>query len=244
MILLRSLFAPLLSLSIVVLAVGDPAHAAERRPAASGAIFREMVLPPPDSAGTDGTRRFRIGALDKLDISVFGIEEITLKEIVVDNNGRITVPLVGEVVAAGRTTGELAREIELGLGRYVRDPNVTVNLHEVVSQVVTVDGQVDAPGIYPIGARMTLLQAIASAKGTTQFSRQSRVLIFRTVNGQKVAGLFNLKQIRNGAQTDPEVYADDVVVVGESATSRLLQNLIGIVPVVTTPLVILLTQGS
>lgn len=239
---LRLIIAPFLG---VAMALSPSSAIAAKKPRAANApVIREMTLPPPDTAAGDASRAFRIGPLDKLNYSVFGIEEMTLTEIVVDNNGRITLPLAGEVIAAGKTTGELAREVEILLARYIRDPKVTINLNEVVSQVITVDGQVDSPGIYPVGPRSTLLQAIASAKGTTQFTRQSRVLVFRTVGGQKMAGLFNLKQIRNGEQQDPQLYPEDVVVVGESSTARLLQNMIGIVPVVTTPLVILLTQGN
>ncbi|HEY9090037.1 polysaccharide biosynthesis/export family protein [Parasphingorhabdus sp.] len=184
-------------------------------------------------------RPYLIGPFDKLKIDVFGIEDLS-KEVQIDASGRLSFPLIGVVEASGRTPGELADELEKRLqGRYVRDPQVTVNLEETVSQVITVDGQVDEPGLYPVIGRMTLMRAVATAGGTSEFAKLNDVVIFRSVNGEQLAGLYNLKDIRRGAYTDPEVFANDVIVVGDSQARRMFRDLIQASPLITTPLIIL-----
>ena len=187
-------------------------------------------------------RAYLIGPFDKLKIDVFGIEDLS-KEVQIDASGRLSFPLIGVVKASGLTPGELADEIENRLqGRYVRNPEVTVNLEETVSQVITVDGQVDKPGLYPVIGRMTLMRAVATAGGAGEFAKLDDVVIFRTVNGEQLAGLYNLKAIRRGNYSDPEVFANDVIVVGDSQARRLFRDLIQASPLITTPLIILFRQ--
>lgn len=184
-------------------------------------------------------RPYLIGPFDKLKIDVFGIEDLS-REVQIDASGRLSFPLIGVVEAAGLTPGELSDELERLLqGRYVRDPQVTVNLEETVSQVITVDGQVSEPGLYPVIGRMTLMRAVATAGGTSEFAKLNDVVIFRSVDGKQLAGLYNLKSIRKGAYSDPEVFANDVIVVGDSQARRLFRDLIQASPLITTPLIIL-----
>ena len=190
-------------------------------------------------------RRYLIGPFDKLNIDVFGVEDLSQKEMQVDAGGRLSFPLAGVVEAAGKTPGELESDIEERLrGRYIRDPQVTVNLKETVSQVITVDGQVKEPGLYPVIGRMTLMRAVATAKGTAEFAKLDDVVIFRKVNGQEMAALYNLKAIRRGVYDDPEVFANDVVVVGDSQSRRLFKDLMTAAPGLLSPLVILLTNNN
>ena len=130
--------------------------------------------------------------------------------------------------------------IEAGLrGRYVRNPQVTVNLKETVSQVFTVDGEVREPGLYPVIGKMTLMRAVATAKGSTEFAKLSQVVVFRKVGGQSMAALFDLKAIRNGQYDDPEIFASDVVIVGNSQARRIFRDVLQASPLITTPLIYL-----
>lgn len=207
-------------------------------------MSREVTLPPPNRGDlVAADRPYLIGAFDKLVIDVFGIEELTKKEIQADASGRISFPLVGVIEAAGLTPGELATVLADRLrGRFIRDPQVTVNLQETVSQVVTVDGEVEEPGLYPVVGRMTLMRAVATAKGTTEFARMQNVAVFRTVDGKRLAGLYNLSAIRRGAYDDPEIFANDVVIVGDNATRRLFRDAFATLPALTTPLIYILTR--
>lgn len=203
-------------------------------------VVSEDGLPEPTRSDLLAANRpYLIGPFDKLKIDVFGIEDLT-KEVQIDASGRLSFPLIGVVEASGLTPGELADTIEQRLrGRYVRDPEVTINLDETVSQVITVDGQVGEPGLYPVIGRMTLMRAVATAGGTSEFAKLSDVVIFRNVRGQQLAGLYNLKAIRRGNYGDPEVFANDVIIVGDSQARRLFKDVLQASPLLTTPLVIL-----
>ncbi|WP_425229463.1 polysaccharide biosynthesis/export family protein [Sphingomonas sp.] len=222
--------------------VGPPATVS----ATSGAVVVAGTdgLPPPSAADIRRSDRpYVVGPFDKLIIDVFGIQELSGKEVQTDAGGRISFPLAGIIEAAGHTPGEIEAILRERLrGRYVRDPQVTVNLKETVSQVVTVDGQVREPGLYPVVGRMTLIRAIATAKGLDQYARLNDVVVFRTVNGQKMAALYDLRAIRRGVYADPEIYANDVVVVGDSPARRLFRDLLATVPSLAGPLTILLTR--
>jgi len=201
----------------------------------------EALLPAPDRNDLIvGDRPSLIGPLDTIQVDVFNVPELS-REMQVDASGRIAMPLIGTIDARGKTASELGSAIEDALrGRYIRNPDVTVNIRSSVSQVVTIDGQVVEPGLYPVTNQMTLLRAIASAKGLAEFAREGDVVILRTVNGRRMAGLYNIDAIRRGAYTDPAIYANDVVVVGDSPQRRMFRDLVSLAPVLAAPLIAIL----
>jgi polysaccharide biosynthesis/export protein len=181
-----------------------------------------------------------IGPLDTIEVDVFNVPDLS-REIQVDASGRIAMPLAGTIDARGKTASELARAIEDALrGRYVRNPEVTVNIKSSVSQVVTVDGEVVEPGLYPVTNQMTLMRVIASAKGLSEFARQQKVVILRTVGDHRMAGLYDLGAIRRGAYDDPPIYANDVVIVGDSPARRMFRDVASVAPLLASPLVAIL----
>lgn len=210
---------------------------------ASAPVSQIGALPEPSPEDLVGVSRpYRIGPLDKLEYTVYGIPDLS-GEVQADASGNISVPLVGVVLAAGKTPGELAAEIAEGLrAKFVRNPQVTVNVKEIVSQVVTVDGEVVQPGTYPVLGDMTLMRAVASARGVNEYAKLQDVVVFRTVGGKRYAGLYNLKAIRRGTYADPAVFANDIVVVGDSKSRRLFKDAIQLAPALLTPIIILLTR--
>lgn len=153
------------------------------------------------------------------------------------------MPLAGTIEASGKTAAELSASIETALRqRYVRNPEVTVNIKSSVSQVVTIDGQVVEPGLYPVTNQMTLMRAIASAKGLAEFARQDDVVILRTVGAQKMAGMYNIAAIRRGAYDDPVIYANDVIVVGDSPQRRLFKDFVSLSPFLAGPIIAILQR--
>jgi polysaccharide biosynthesis/export protein len=208
-------------------------------------LVASAELPPPERSDVIGENRpYLIGAFDKLTIDVFGIEELSKKEVQTDASGRISFPLAGIVEAAGRTPAELEQILRDRLrSNFVRNPQVTVNLKETVSQVITVDGEVKEPGLYPVVGRMTLMRAVATAKGTSEFAKLDNVVVFRTVKGQNMAALYNLKAIRRGNYADPEVFANDVVVVSDSQARRIFKDALQILPTLTYVVVALLNNN-
>jgi len=209
-------------------------------------VLPASELPPPQGSDLITSQRpYLVGPFDKLTIDVFGIPELSQRDVQVDASGRISFPLVGVIDIAGKTPADIEVLLEERLrANYVRDPQVTINLKETVSQVVTIEGQVKKPGLYPVVGRMTLMRAMAVAQGTDEFSRLDDVVIFRTVGGQRMAALYNLDAVRHGMTPDPEIYADDVIMVGDSSARRLFKDFLAVMPALVTPLVIAVDRLS
>lgn len=232
-------FFILLVLTVLSAACGgrEPLQSTQRLTVVDGA----SAMPAPERRDlVAADRPALLGPLDLLEIDVFNVPELR-RTVQVDGNGRISVPLLGEFTVSGKTAQELGREIETGLrGRYVRNPEVTINVRNPVSQVVTIDGQVVEPGLYPVTNQTTLMRAIAAAKGLSEFARLDDVVVLRTVAGQRMAGLYNVTAIRRGAYDDPEIYPNDVIVVGDSPQRRLFRDIATVAPLLASPLVAIL----
>jgi polysaccharide export outer membrane protein len=198
----------------------------------STAVRVASSLPPPDQTGMAvDLGSYRIGPLDVIRVEVFGAPELT-REAEVDAAGNFSLPLAGPVRAAGRTPAEFGDAISAQLRqRYLKNPQVSVNIVKAQSKTFTVDGAVRQPGNYPIVGKMTLQQAIATARGADQAANLNNVVVFRTVGNQKVAALFSLKTIRAGQLEDPQIYGNDIIVVGESAARRFFRDFGSMFPV-------------
>jgi len=207
------------------------------------AVLNDVSLPLPVRSDLVAPDRVAlIGPLDTISVDVFNVPELS-RELQVDASGRINMPLIGAIDVSGTTATELSRTIEDRLrNRYVRNPNVVVNIKGSVSQVVTVDGEVKEPGLYPVTNQMTLMRAIASAKGLSDYGRLEDVVVLRTVNGKRYAGLYNLGAIRRGAYDDPYIYANDVVVVGNSPARRMFRDILTVAPLLVAPVVALIQK--
>lgn len=201
-------------------------------------------LPVPSSVDlTPQERPYLIGPFDKLEISVFDVPELAATKVQVDASGRLSFPLVGMLEVSGKSTREVEQALVQRLrAAHVLNPQVTVNLTDTLSQTVTVEGTVQKPGLYPVIGRMTLLRAIATAQGTSEFTRLDDVVIFRNVGGKQYAALYDLRQLRNGAVADPEIFPNDVVVVGDNHARRLFKDYLTTASLLAGPLIILLTR--
>jgi polysaccharide export outer membrane protein len=161
----------------------------------------------------------------------------------VDSSGQIALPLAGTLDVSGLNPEEITRDVEARLSaNFVRDPRVAIGIVEAVSQVVTVDGEVGRPGAYPVTGNATLMRTIARAEGTGVNANAKHVVIFRTVDGRSMAALYDLRAIRLGAYSDPEVFPNDVVVVGESAARRIFPQIANMSSLLISPLVALLNR--
>lgn len=202
------------------------------------------ALPAPTGVVDDpAADTYVIGPLDKVIVDVFGFESLTNRRFQVDASGFISIPLGGAVQVGGLTLEQAERRIEQQLRTaYVRNPQVSVNLEETNSRFVTVDGQVGVPGNYPLLNGMTLMRAVAAARGAGEFARLEDVVVFRAVQGRQMAALYDLSAIRRGAYADPRVYANDVIVVGDSPGRRLLRDLVPAGTLLTGPLIAVLNN--
>jgi polysaccharide export outer membrane protein len=207
------------------------------------AVVEGNQLPPPTAQDALATPRpYLIGPFDSIAIEVFGIPELA-RSAQVDSAGRISMPLIGSLDAAGKTPAELATLVEQRMREnHVRNPQVTVNLTGSLSQTVTVDGQVKRAGIYPIQGRMTLMRAVARAEGMGEDAREDYVVVFRRVADKDMAALYDMRAIRAGAYPDPDIYANDVVYVGYSNARRVFGTVVSGIAILTAPLVAVLNR--
>jgi polysaccharide export outer membrane protein len=195
-------------------------------PALAAAPASPASLPPPDTHGeTAIPGDYRIGPLDTLDVNVSQVAELT-KSVQVDASGKILLPLVGQMQAAGRTPSELSDDIAAALKKkYMKDPQVVVAVKDAQGEKITVDGAVQQPGMYPLSGPTTLMQAVSMAKGADpHFANVHRVAIFRTVNGKRQGTFYDLAQIRTGTAVDPQVYGSDIVIVDTSGAKSFFNN--------------------
>jgi polysaccharide export outer membrane protein len=237
------------SVALVALLVGGCAtggHGGALGETGQVQVLTAQALPPPATGEAISSRRdYVIGPQDTLVIDVFGIQELTNREIVVDSAGRMSFPIAGTIEVAGLTPPQLADELTARLQRgFVKHPQVSVNVKEMVSHLVTVDGDVTKPGVYPILGDMTLMRALATAQGVSEFAKLDDVVIMRTVNGQRYAGLYNLAAIRRGNYPDPAVYGNDTIIVGDSPQKRLFDNILKVAPILSTPLILALQNNG
>jgi polysaccharide biosynthesis/export protein len=133
----------------------------------------------------DNTERpFRIGREDVLDIAVWRDPDLS-RVLPVRPDGFITMPMAGEVMAAGKTPAELEAELKQKLSPFVQEPRVNVIVREVNSSRVFVTGEVTHPGVYPLRGRISLLQVIAQAGGFTDFADSDEIVVIRSGDKDK-----------------------------------------------------------
>ena len=223
----RSMLAALL----VLMLVACNSSGGTRNTAAAG-----TNLPAPDTTSASGAYQgatdYRVGAQDLLSISVFGVQDLT-KEVRVNSNGQISLPLIGAVMAGGRTIPELEAELARKYSDgYLQKPQVSVFVKEFTSQRVTLEGAIAKPGIYPITGKTTLLQAIALAGGVDDKTADlGGIVLMRQVDGKRMAAAYDLRQVRKGVVDDPLIYGDDIIVIEQSASKTALRRFIESVPV-------------
>jgi polysaccharide export outer membrane protein len=228
-----------LMVALAVSACGSPRF--EGRPDLT--VFDNKPLPEPVRQDlVIPSRPYVIGPSDQLTVEVFGIDELS-KNVTVDLTGQIALPLVGSLKVSGMTADELTTNL---VGRFrtahVRNPQVTVNIVTAASQVITVDGSVTTPGIYPLLGRMSLMRAIARASGTSEFARENYVVVFRNVANKRYAALYDLRAIRQGMYEDPEIFSNDVIYVGDDQARRVFRDVVAAAPLLSAPLLYIVSQ--
>ena len=127
---------------------------------------------------------FLLGPEDVLDIVVWKNDDLSQKAVVVRPDGKISMPLIGEVMASGRTANQLASQIAGRLKEYKQNPAVTVTVKEVNSYYVYVLGEVTKSGKYQLKSHTTVLQAVAIANGFTIYAAKNKMQVIRQVQGE------------------------------------------------------------
>jgi polysaccharide biosynthesis/export protein len=146
-----------------------------------------------------------IGVADDLDVMVWKDPELSAKGIPVRPDGKIALPLLGDVAAQGLTPSQLAANITARLRKYMSDPRVNVNVTAVNSRRYFVLGEVVHTGAFPLLSNMTVLQALSTAGGLTQFAKMKSIYVLRNENGRQVKLPFNYKNVVKGRQVEQNV---------------------------------------
>ncbi|WP_082396036.1 polysaccharide biosynthesis/export family protein [Sphingopyxis macrogoltabida] len=238
----------LLSSALALLAgcAGDPPPVGS---APNSPVTALEALPRPEAGDVvRSTRLAFVGPFSELRVEVFGVPDMQ-RDVMTDGEGNFSFPLVGTVAAAGKTLNDVSEDIRARLaGRYIRDPQVTVNFKSstnplaVQSLAVTVDGQVNRAGAYPVVGRVTLMRAVALAGGVNEFAKLEDVVVFRNVGAKQYVGIYNLQAIRRGNYSDPEIFPNDVVIVGDSPARRQFKDILQVVPAFLSPLILLVRE--
>jgi polysaccharide biosynthesis/export protein len=175
------------------------------------AISQEPEQAPDSEARVSPSAGYVIGPADVLRITVWKEPDLTL-DVTVRLDGMITIPLLGDVPAAGRVPNQLAATLVAGLQRFVENPRVTVSVNQAASARVYVIGQMVKPGEFPLSGRMTVLQALALAGGFKEFAKPDSIVVVR--EGHTVIPV-NYKRIADGKDVSQNVLlmAGDTIVV-------------------------------
>ena len=170
---------------------------------------------------------------DIVSIRVYDEADLSVEDIAIDNAGVLSLPLIGDVRAAGRTATELSRAIEAAYAAdYLRDPRVSVLVKQARVQTITVEGEVTQPGVFPYREGQTLLTALALARSPTDTAKLDHVIVFRTAGGERQAGRFDVQAIRGGAMPDVALLPGDTVVVGYSSTRGAFLDAVRAIPII------------
>lgn len=157
---------------------------------------------------------YLIGPPDLLEIYVWKEPELT-REVIVMSDGRITYPLIGEVMAEGRTATQLKEAISEKLKDFVTAPEVTVIVKESRSRNIYTVGKLNRPGPYPLAPEMTVLQALSTAGGFAEWADTKDILIMRREDGKEKQIPFNYKDFLSGKNPEQNILLQpgDTIVV-------------------------------
>jgi polysaccharide biosynthesis/export protein len=199
-------------------AVGTPANVTVAPlPKAAAAPLKTGAAPLPmkaDPRSAEMSTAYQIGPEDLLDISVWKNVELS-RVVPVRPDGKVSLPLVNDIQAAGLTPTELRDQITTKLAEYIPAPEVSVMVREVHSRKVAVVGAVKMPGRYEMKSPMTVLEAIALAQGLTDFASRDRIVVLRDVSGKTTQIPFNYRKIGDDGASQQNFFLrpGDIVVV-------------------------------
>ncbi len=172
------------------------------------------ATPRPATAAVALPADYVIGPDDVIDVLYWRNQDMSA-EVTVRPDGKVTLPLLNDVQAAGLTPDQLRENLTVASAKFVEDPNVTIRVKTINSRKVFVTGMVAKPGPYPLTAPTTVMQALAMAGGVQEFADTKNIIVMRVVNGQQVAYQFNYKEVlkRRNLKQNIELKSGDTVVV-------------------------------
>jgi polysaccharide export outer membrane protein len=198
----------------LALSAGLMAPSAEAQSVAA-APTNTVMAPAAVASGAVVPPSYVIGPDDVLSILFWREKDLSVEELIVRPDGKITLPLLNDLQAAGRTPEQLRAALVEVARKYVEDPNPTVIVKEIKSRKVFITGQVEKPGTYPLIGTTTILQLIATAGGLREFVDGKKISVRRTENGAPMVHEFNYQDLlkKKNLRQDIELRPGDVVIV-------------------------------
>ena len=209
----RSLFVSTLAL-VLTCAVSATAQQQTAQGPKASPVASPGTAPTTGAPAAAVPPGYVIGVDDVLAV-LFWREKDLSGDVVVRPDGKITLPLLNDVQAAGLTPEDLRAALTTAAAKYVAEPNVTVVVRQINSRRVFITGQIGKPGPYAVTPGLTVMQLIALAGGLTEFADSKNIIIMRTENGKPLAYRFNYKEVldRKKLQQNIELKPGDTVVV-------------------------------
>jgi polysaccharide biosynthesis/export protein len=170
--------------------------------------FAEQTTEKGSSPGADpslpASRDYLVGAGDQLGLEVWKDQTLT-RTVIVLSDGKINIPLIGEVKAADRTLADIKKELEKRLTPFIPDPVLTLEVKQCNSLFVYVLGRVNTPGRFPVASNINVLQALAIAGGPNPFAKRNDIKIFRAENGRTRTIPFHYDDVTGGEQISDNI---------------------------------------
>ena len=204
----------IIAAAVVCLPLAQAQDAPKPVPASPAPQNSDAAVKATNSTAAVADADYKIGPQDMVRVDVWKEPEIS-RTIPVRPDGKISLPLLNDVQASGLTAIQLSNSIHDGLTKYLNNPQVTVTVTEINSRRVYVTGEVNRPGVLPLLPDMTVLQALSSAGGFTQFAKLKGIYVLRNEGGKQSKLPFNYREVVKGKNQEQNILLlpGDVIVI-------------------------------
>lgn len=228
---LKNLFDPFRFIVVLVSVCGLSACASTPAPIIGSAVTQPRLDLGQQDYSYKRATSYSLRPSDTISIVVFREPDFSLESVKLGVEGNVSMPMLGSIVAAGKTTVQLEEEIERRLsGAGLKSPMVSVNIQNYASHLVTVEGSVSSPGVYAFQPGSRLSSAIALASGPTRTAKVEQMAVFREGPDGIMIAKFDYGQIKQGTMLDPVLHPGDRVVMGTDGLAVAWQDTLRALP--------------
>lgn len=215
------LTAPLHAQTNAVGAASDPANATAQAVPVNAPLSANHNAPLAAPTSAD----YQIAPNDLMEFDVFGVPDMK-RDVRVNASGELALPLIGQIQVAGLTAHDAEQRIATRYEeKYLQSPQVSLFIKEFTTKRVAIEGAVTRPGIYPVNGQLTLLRALALSGGFAPYADLQQIVVYRNdAKGAREQATYDLDKVRSGQVADPDIRADDVIVVQRNARRTALRD--------------------
>lgn len=199
-------------------------------------IIGASVVQPRSDLGQDGYSFarpdiYQLRPTDKISVSVFREPDLSAEEVRIGVEGNVSLPMLGSIPVAGLTAKQFEQDVTRRLAALgLKSPSVSINITDFASHLVTVEGAVETPGVYPFQPGARLSAAIALAEGPKRTAKIQQVAVFRESPAGIMIAKFDYQAVSQGTMLDPVLQPGDRVVMGTDGLSVFWEDLLKALP--------------